>query len=608
MKYYRTKLLAALAVVLTLWCGQTYAATRVYNLVNYGIRPDDTAQNTATKLSQAVRQIAAGQRAADTLHLVLAKGTYYFDLEGSPSKQVYISNHDQLDRPRHFGLLLEGLRNIRIEGGGAQFVFRSQMLPVGIIGCSNISLRGIGIDFAEPTIGQVTILENKGAEGMVFAPHHAFALDKGRYEIIGRNGRQEWRVAPGAGIATDLNGMMRTQISDLTIDLRQARALPQSADGQVRIHAPLWQDARLDGQTMVILRSYYRPHPGIFIDDSRDTHLQDIWIGYADGMGLLAQNSHNVRLRSFHVTTDNPHGKDSGRIFTTQADATHFSGCSGLIDVQQCSFEAMMDDAINVHGVYLRLSRRLDNRTIVAQYMHDQAWGMQWGKPGDTIQFVQSRTFDVIDQKYVIASIKPHDRASVAGAKEFEIRLTRPLPPEVKDGASIGVENLSKTPAVIFSHNRVCNNRARGILINTPEAVQVEYNVFDNVSGSAILVSSDCNIWYESGRTRNMLIRGNQFIDVLKSLYQFTSAVISIYPVIPELERQGTPFYGNGADGIRVVDNLFMTFDTPLLFARSVDGLLWRGNTVIETKNFAKFHPNQKPFLLEGSRNVRIEE
>ena len=114
-------------------------------------------------------------------------------------------------------------------------------------------------------------------------------------------------------------------------------------------------------------------------------------------------------------------------------------------------------------------------------------------------------------------------------------------------------------------------------------------------------------MWYESGQTREVVIRRNTFQDVLTSLYQFTTAVISIHPIIPELTLQHHPFYGQGAGSIRIEDNIFRTFDTPLLHAISTDGILWRGNKIEPTKTYPKYHPNQKRFLLEGCRNIDIE-
>ena len=168
------------------------------------------------------------------------------------------------------------------------------------------------------------------------------------------------------------------------------------------------------------------------------------------------------------------------------------------------------------------------------------------------------------------------------------------------------MENLSRTPSVLFARNLVRHNRARGILINTPRPVLIEENTFDHVSGSAILFSTDNNMWYESGQTREVTIRHNLFEDVLTSLYQFTSAVISIHPIIPDLGSQRQPFYGQGAGSIRILENTFRTFDTPLLHAISTDGILWRDNRIEPTRSYPKFHPNQQRFLFEGCRNIDI--
>ena len=56
----------------------------------------------------------------------------------------------------------------------------------------------------------------------------------------------------------------------------------------------------------------------------------------------------------------------------------------------------MMDDVINVHGTYLKVIKKLDNQTLVARYMHDQSWGFDWGFPGDEVQFIASKTMELI--------------------------------------------------------------------------------------------------------------------------------------------------------------------------------------------------------------------
>ncbi len=587
--------LVALALIALVAGHTALARQRTIMLSQHGITPE--VDNSLARLPEVLD--ALGQLPEDTLTLVMLPGIYKLSAEALPTRQLYISNHDQLPTPRPIGVLLEGRRHVVLDGMGAQLSCQGQMLPIAILGSEGVEVRRLTIDFEVPAIMQVRIEENLGDKGIVFSTgtQRVWSLEPQGFTIHGSNTN-----VPISGIVYDVEagGTTAYRISDLDYSTAGAK-LYGGKDSLV--HAPRWVDARLKPGYAVAMRSYFRPNPGVFVDASRDTRLEQVTIHYADGMGILAQNSHNLSLRRFDVRPT-----PGGRLFSTQADATHFSGCSGHVDVRESYFEGMMDDAINVHGVYLRLVKRLDRHTIVGRYMHDQAWGMEWGVPGDTVQLVASRTFDVLPERMVIESIRPYDQADVAGAREFAITFTKPLPRTVTPEMSIGIENMRKIPSVTFSDNTIYNNRARGTLFNTSKPILVERNYFHRISGSGILVSSDCNMWFESGQTRQMVIRGNVFEDVLTSLYQFTEAVISIFPVIPELEKQQKPFYGDGGAGILVEGNVFKTFDTPLLFARSVDGLLWRDNQIIETTTFPRYHHNQERYRLEGSRGVDIRE
>ena len=134
-----------------------------------------------------------------------------------------------------------------------------------------------------------------------------------------------------------------------------------------------------------------------------NTTLENIQVHYAEGMGLLAQMSENITLDKFSVCL---RGKDDPRYFTTQADATHFSGCKGLIRSVGGLYEGMMDDAINVHGTYLKVVKRVDDRTLVGRYMHGQSWGFEWGCPGDEVQFIRSNTMELVGkQNKIILSV-----------------------------------------------------------------------------------------------------------------------------------------------------------------------------------------------------------
>ena len=131
----------------------------------------------------------------------------------------------------------------------------------------------------------------------------------------------------------------------------------------------------------------------------------------------------------------------------------------------------------------------------------------------------------------------------------------------------------------------------------------VENNVFDHTSGTAILLCGDCNGWFETGACRNVLIRKNKFINSLTNMFQFTNAIISIYPEIPDLASQRKYFHSD----IVIDANEFITFDRPLVYAKSVDGLVFTNNIVKQNKEYPAFHWNNHRFYFQRVIHSKIE-
>ena len=168
---------------------------------------------------------------------------------------------------------------------------------------------------------------------------------------------------------------------------------------------------------------------------------------------------------------------------------------------------------------------------------------------------------------------------------------------------------MAWTPSVNFADNIIRNNRARGSLFSTPRTVVAERNLFDHTSGTAILLCGDCMGWFETGACRDVTIRGNRFVNALTSLFQFTEAVISIYPEIHRLADQKGYFHGGkNYPGIVIEDNTFETFDTPLLYAKSTEGLTFRRNTILKNSDYRPFHHNRFAIRLQHCRSVEILE
>ncbi len=527
------------------------------------------------------------------------QGTYHYYSSEAFIRDYYISNHDQVT-PKKIAIPIDGLEDIILDGNGSHLIMHNQIIPISIVNSKNIKLRNFTIDYDNPHIIQAKVLENDTTNRFIIfetAPWVQYVIKDSLFYGVG----EDWEYHPT--IASVFEGDTKRVLynsSDISLHINRVEEISKGV-----IKANGWFDKRLLPGTVMAMRTYYRPNPGIFISGSKDITIENVTVHYAEGMGLLAQMSENITLNNFSVALK---GATDPRYFTTQADATHFSGCKGVIISQNGLYEGMMDDAINVHGTYLKIVKRVDDRSVVGRYMHPQSYGFLWGEAGDTVNFIRSNTMDIVGDNYIIESINPYDIERVWGAKEFLVTFTTGIDTCINENVGFGMENLSWTPEVYFKNNIIRNNRARGALFSTPKKVVVQRNVFDHTSGTGILLCGDCNGWYETGSCRDITIRRNVFINALTSYYQFTNAVISIYPVIPDLENQQSYFHGRGPKSIRIEKNTFKTFDHPILYAKSVNGLIFKGNYIEKNNDYPPFHWNKERVLLERVINDDIEK
>lgn len=572
---------------------------KVYYAKDYGIVPG-TGEDMTKEVAEAIAAIKA-ERKGKPATLLFEGGEYDFYPDSANVREFYISNHDQ-NNPKGVAIVLEGMKNFRIKGSdylkgkATEFLMNGRMLPIAMVDCENCKLQSVVIDSRVPQISQAEILENDIEKGIItyrLAPYVNYKIVDNRLVTYGTN----WEMTPVAGIAFDGNtGHLVYRTSDIGVGTYEVEEVEN------RVIRASWRDSRLLPGTVVAMRSYHRPTPGIFVSKCKDTQFSYIKVYYAEGMGLLAQNSENLSLEYFNVVPR----ESEGRYFSTQADATHFSGCKGVINSTNGLYCGMMDDAINVHGTYLRVTQRLSENVIVGRYMHPQAYGFYWGGKGDAVQFVRSSTMEVCDSN-LIESIEPFDKPIIDGAKEFKITLRDKVSEDIACG-DYGIENLEWTPEVVFCDNVIRNNRARGALFSTSKDVLVEGNFFDHTSGTAILLCGDCNGWFETGACRNVLIRKNHFLNALTNMFQFTDGIISIYPEIPNLQAQTKYFHGGNGTGVVIEDNLFETFDAPVVYAKSLDGLVFKRNKIVQNKDYEPYHWNKHRFLLDKVINVTIED
>ena len=553
------------------------AACVAWGEVRISVTPDGANDRTAC-VREAVRQVAAAGGGVVSLE----SGDYHFHSGAAERMRFHVSNHDQPD-VRPVFLPFVGVTNVAVVAeGGARFVMHGMGTAILLRGTKGVSFKGITVEWEKPFFAQSEIVGFEGGKTRVrFSPRDRVVPEDGKVVLCG----EDWKDALQYGTVFD-----RTthEIVERTADVSFGGRGEPCENGDFLLGVDLSKKgAGAKVGDVYVVRSGYRPHPIVCLDRAMDTTFEDFVFRGGFGMGIVAQLSENVTLRGGGC-----HPRDRTEYSPNVIDATHFSNCRGTVAVENCRFEGMMDDALNVHSTCLGIVGKPAPDRIRCRYMHPQAIGFGVFAPGEDVRFIAGRT---LENGFVgrVKAVETHD------AREITLMLEGPVPAEY--GTGDAVENASWQCSVVFRNNTVANNRARGVLFTTPKKIVCEGNLFDHVSGAAILLAGDAQGWYESGACEDLVIRRNRFRDCLTSVFQYCDALVSIHPEVKDLKAQRRRYHRN----VVIEDNEIETFDVPLLYALSAENVTWRRNRVTRHDRYRSW--GKPAFQTTGCGNVTVE-
>lgn len=549
----------------------------VFRGETYGLVPGKKDATPALrKLLNAVHKGNGGGK------IVLPKGEYHFYAKNALEMSFHVSNHDQLV-VHPVQIPLADFRNLEIDGNGSTFIFHGKSLAMLLMDCENVSVKNLKLDYARPPYSEAKVVGFSGGKTVVSIDKKAFPYEikNGHLRFFGEG----WQ----SGVASVIAFRAGTkEIVERTSDIGFGGRADARADGNIDLHFDFSKvGAGVAVGDTLTLRTWARPHPACVIYRAQNTNFENVSIHSGWGMALLAQRSNDIRI-SGGGTFPRP---ETGRVYSASADSFHFSNVGGDVRIENAFFETMMDDALNVHSTCLSVEDVPAPNQIRCRYKHPQAVGFEIFLPGETLRFIKGPTLEQKDEIKV-----KHVRK--LNTNEVLVTLEENVPAGLGKGDA--VENADFQPSVSFCKNTVQNNRARGILLTTPRKVVVRDNTFKTVAGAAILLAGDAQGWYESGPCEDVEISGNRFFNNLTSYFQFTEAVIAIYPEIRNLTAQKQYYHRN----VRIFGNEFDTFDVPLLFAISTENLSFTTNKIRYNNDYKAW--NKKPFIFRRCKNVEI--
>ena len=576
-----TRLTISFLLFLSIFTGCSRNTLFTVKIAEFGLKPG-TGENAIPAIIKALNECKKHSGSV----LLFEKGRYDFRIDSAHTR-IYFESNTTNDAPKNLAILIEKCNGLTLDGGNSEFVFHGAIQPITVDHSDRIIIQNVNIDWDIPLTAQAKIIasSSKNIDLEIDAKQFPYEIADGKLIFTGENWKAmpTWfmeyeanthRIAAGTGD----NDCIRGDWSKFTVD--------KLKPATVRMNGEFTRTPAVGNY--LILRHSKRDHAGIFIQESSNISLENVILYHTAGLGILSQFTRNLNYRNVKVI---PNGAKN-RYLSGHDDGFHFSNCAGKISISDCEFGGLMDDPINVHGTSVRIIEKINDYQLKCRFMHEQSTGMMWGHQGDTIGFIEHRSMQTVSKKL----LKHFEKIT---PEEFLVEFNDPLPTGIVVGDAL--ENLSWSPEVIIQNCRFRSCRARGLLVSTPRKVLITRNEFES-SGSAILIAGDANGWYESGAVTDVTITNNLFKDgCMTSMYQFCEGIISIFPIIPEINVL-KPFHRN----ISIENNTFHPFDYPVLYALSVGGLKFKNNRIIRSHQFEPFHDRKHLLTFESCLEVEV--
>jgi len=323
--------------------------------------------------------------------------------------------------------------------------------------------------------------------------------------------------------------------------------------------------------------------PGFRITFTDGFTAINVNVHHAGGMAIIVENSSDILLDNFNVTASN------GRMVSTTADATHFIGCRGTVTLRNCTLKNMLDDGLNLHGVYQEIVDIKGDHVFGVRMGHFQQQGFTIGRKNDTLGVLRLSDSFFPNSKLTIKSIQKMN------ARYQIITVNEKLPSSINVGDL--VENLDAYPELLVENCNISNNRARGILLSNPKKTIIQNNTF-STEMEPILIPVESGHWFEAGNAANVLIKNNIFQDGQHS--GFNRGVIRF---VTDDDNKNIAF-----TNIEIIDNTFNQFDNLILEIANTDGLLFKGNTITNSGSFPMLFSENSAIKVKTSKNIKFQK
>ena len=499
--------------------GQTYV-----DVTNYGATPDNPDDDDYDAISNALNQCSNVSQPV----LYFPPGEYHLNSSGRSGAYFYIN----------------GLINFTVSGSDAKLTIKGNNYSPHIFefyNCQNLNVQGLTIDYSDPPFSQGIITNTGGGYMDVeldsgFSPNGKDILAFAHYD-----------PSTGQQVTTNTESYSWTDWSWI-----------DESQGIVRVHSRTGNYQT--GYGIVLRHTLYTGYSFIISTGCKNVQVTDVTVHLSPGYAFLANNgAEDITFTNCAVSLK------SGFWATTTADASHNLDVRGTLTFENCHFEGMCDDGINLHGYGSDL-QSISGSSLTMQL--NPGWYTAIGfRENDEIEFLNKNTLE----SYGTATISSYSRSGTT----MTIYTTGSIPNIPVSYSDVKLFNNSCIADLVVRGTTIRANRARGVLVSTKNAL-IENCTFQRNCLPAILFEIHLTQWNESTLAENVIIRNNVFDDCG---YKDSGTGTGIV----EFAVHNSPVNCNVFNNISITDNTFRNLRIVPVNAKYVNGLTMTGNTVENT-------------------------
>lgn len=575
MKILKSILCGMTACLLITACSTSNSLGGTVNLSDYLEKYADGDDATL-----AIRMAVEDCKKTGATELVIPEGTYNIYPDLASEKYAFVTNNSA-DLKR-FAFDLSHLNDFTIEGNGATLLLHQFVSAFTIDTCTNLTINNLKIDYDRTFHSEGTIVRaGDGWVDLKFPDDYITQIYGGTLHFRDSSGTEY----PYSHLL-EFNAERKEpefMASDYWLYSKSMPAEKQP-DGTIRVFKE-----NLTGKpgNIMVLGPSHRLCPAIAINESNNINIKNIDIYHCGGMGVVAQHSSDITLEKVNVEVK----QGANRMISATADATHFTHCEGKVNMIDCRFYSMLDDATNIHGMYGIVKKKLSPNSVRIYFPHDQQYGLDIMRPGREAEMLAKGsliTYDTIRVK----EVTKHNKSW------YDVTFDKDIAAQAADGDLI---TEMSWPEVLIKGCSMGNNRARGLLLGSKKKTVVE-DCYFHIPGAAILFEGDGCYWFEQAGVRDVTIRNNHFDNGNFGYKDWGNACIATGRG-PDEKRLESLYNRN----ITIEGNTFTVFDPRILNLYSADNVVFRNNKIEKSDKYAYMRDENRMFITDECSNVSID-